>query len=102
MVAGVLGLIALGIWRMAQASSRGRLGPEVVPPSFVATACAALFTTAAVVLGGPGLFELLIAGRASGAGSLVTAGLVSGFAAIAFWVILIRRLREVSPAAVPG
>jgi hypothetical protein len=91
---GVLGLVLLVSWWLARSTFRGRLGREVVPPSFEPTACAALFTASAILLGGPGTIQLLVVGTAGGAGALLSTALVSAMAAVAFWAVLIRRLRE--------
>jgi hypothetical protein len=91
---GVLGLLVLGGWWVASRLAQGQVGPSVIPRSFVPIALTTLFAAAAAVLGGIGVLQWLFAGSNSGAGSLLSAGIVSGVAFLAFGAWLVMTLRS--------
>jgi hypothetical protein len=93
---GVLGVLVLGVWagarrwvrRRAAASSAAR----GLPDGFAATVGAALFGAAAVITLPGGILELILTGPAAGAGNLLSAGVVSLAALVAFTLALSRSL----------
>jgi hypothetical protein len=98
--AGFLGLLALGVWLVAMRPWRrrgaGATSYDVLPAGFAATVGAALFGAAAAVALPGGLAELVIGGRDTGSGNLLSAGVVAtmvfaGFA-LSLWRSLSARL----------
>jgi HAAS len=96
--AGVLGLVVLGGWWAVRWLIGERLGPSVIPTSFVPTALTALFAAAAAVLGGVGFLDWLFAGSDSGAGNFLSGGIVSAVAFLAFGAWLVATLRNQAAA----
>ncbi len=89
MAAGVLGLLALGLWWLLRRSRRD--APELLPEGLVAGVGAAMFGAAAAAL----LLQsvgLLAFGQSAGAGQYLSGGLVSLVMAAAFAVFLYRAL----------
>jgi hypothetical protein len=86
--AGVLGLIALGVWWLLR---RSRRDPQLLPEGLVAGIGTAMFGAATAVL----LLQtigLLASGQSAGAGQYLSGGLVSLLVAAAFALALYRTL----------
>jgi HAAS len=92
--AGILGLLLLAGWWVTRRGMRQRIGPSVIPALFVPITTLILFAGAFVLLGGLGTLQLVTTGSHNGAGSLVSAGLVSLLAVVllGFWIL--RNLRS--------
>jgi hypothetical protein len=90
---GVLGLLALLVlWAARRFTVLGR--PSATPPAGTVIAVLfALFAAVAVLLGGVSLMELVF-GQTSGVGADLSAGLVSGVAALANATYVIVRVRR--------
>jgi len=97
--AGVLGVLVLAGWYMARRRRLRADGTVGLPWSYTSIAGAVLFGVAAAGLGGLGAMGSL-SGGGSGAGELLSAGLVSVAVAAAFAVAVVRSLRPAGE--VPG
>jgi HAAS len=92
--AGILGLLLLAGWWVTKRSLRSRIGPSAIPALFVPIATLTLFAGAFVLLGGLGTLQLMSTGWHNGAGSFVSAGLVSLLAVVLFGLWIVRNLRS--------
>jgi hypothetical protein len=95
--AGVLGLMALGLWLAIARPWRRRRGQplpsyDVLPTGFGATVGATLFGLASATLLPAGLMDLAFSGSDAGAGGLISAGLVSVVGFLGFGLALWRSL----------
>lgn len=89
---GVLGILTLIAWWIVSRAARRRIGPSALSGVFVPCAATALFAAAAITLGGIGALQWAITGGNSGAGSFLTAGVVSLLATATFGVWLLKSL----------
>lgn len=95
--AGVLGLAVLGLWLAIVRPWRRRRGQplpsyDVLPTGFGATVGATLFGLATATLLPAGLLNLAVGGSGTGAGNLISAGLVSVVGFLGFGLALWRSL----------
>jgi hypothetical protein len=92
--AGILGLVVLFGWWLLRRLTRESIGPRTIPSVFEPIAATSLFAAATILLGGFGLMQLASSGSQTGAGSLITAAIVSLLALIIFSSWMFRDLRQ--------
>jgi hypothetical protein len=91
LAAGILGLLALGVWVLVRRRFPGLVRPGVLPEGFTATVGASLFGMASILMLGSSLGNLAF-GQPGGAGQWLSGGIVSLVAFAAYAVALLRVL----------